>query len=56
MDFENPQHGLAWEFGFKIRAVETAGLLWSTQFGYRFSGLSEIQDQRFIFEAGVGAC
>lgn len=54
-DFDLRSHGLAWEFGFKVRATETRGFLWSGRIGYRFNGTERIRDQRFIAEVGVGA-
>ena len=54
-DFETTDRGIAWEFGFKLRTVSTRGLLWSGRFGYRFNGTTDIRDQRFVAEAGVGA-
>jgi hypothetical protein len=54
-DFETTQPGIAWEFGFKMRTMPTAGLLWSARLGYRFNGTSKIRDQRFVAEFGVGA-
>lgn len=49
------RHGVAWEIGFKARAVEAKGLLLSGRIGYRFQGVQRVFDQRFVAEVGVGA-